>query len=133
MFTLSCTTCNARLGVQDEALIGQILACPKCGKSFNKPCWAEINDYKTSLFPGSKIINAHLDDDFSDKRVYALVVANKQDPTKWGLKNMSSDLWVLKKLNGETAAITANKIISIVPGIEIELPGAKKIKIGDTY
>jgi len=31
MFTLRCTTCDARLGVQDETLIGQILACPKCG------------------------------------------------------------------------------------------------------
>ena len=31
MFTLRCTTCNARLGVKDETLIGQILACPKCG------------------------------------------------------------------------------------------------------
>ncbi len=31
MFTIRCTTCEARLGVKDETLIGQILACPKCG------------------------------------------------------------------------------------------------------
>jgi len=30
-FSISCTTCQARLRVRDEAAIGQILACPKCG------------------------------------------------------------------------------------------------------
>lgn len=30
MFTIRCTTCNAKLAVKNEALIGQILACPKC-------------------------------------------------------------------------------------------------------
>lgn len=31
MFAIQCTTCGARLGVNDESLVGQILACPKCG------------------------------------------------------------------------------------------------------
>jgi DNA-directed RNA polymerase subunit RPC12/RpoP len=31
MFTIQCTTCNAKLKVKNEELIGQILACPKCG------------------------------------------------------------------------------------------------------
>ncbi|MDR0704558.1 MAG: hypothetical protein LBF88_06165 [Planctomycetaceae bacterium] len=31
MFTIQCTTCNAKLNVKNEELIGQILACPKCG------------------------------------------------------------------------------------------------------
>lgn len=31
MFTFQCTTCHAKLVVKNEELIGQILACPKCG------------------------------------------------------------------------------------------------------
>jgi hypothetical protein len=31
LFSVSCTTCKARLKVRDEAAIGLILACPKCG------------------------------------------------------------------------------------------------------
>jgi predicted RNA-binding Zn-ribbon protein involved in translation (DUF1610 family) len=31
IFSLTCTTCKSRLKVRDEAAIGQILACPKCG------------------------------------------------------------------------------------------------------
>jgi hypothetical protein len=30
LFTIQCTTCRARLVVRDEAVIGDILACPKC-------------------------------------------------------------------------------------------------------
>ena len=105
------------------------VTCPKCSQSFNAPCNIEIGDYKIHLFPESKILNTHLNDDFFDKSVYGLVVTNKSDPTKWGLKNMSNDLWNVKKVNGETVAITTGKIISIVPGTEIELPGAKKLII----
>ena len=31
LFELHCTTCEARFAVTDPALIGQIVACPKCG------------------------------------------------------------------------------------------------------
>ncbi|MGL4593306.1 MAG: hypothetical protein ACRCUY_01100 [Thermoguttaceae bacterium] len=31
MFTIRCTTCQAKLSVKNENLIGHILACPKCG------------------------------------------------------------------------------------------------------
>lgn len=31
LFSVDCTTCNARLAVRDESAIGAILACPKCG------------------------------------------------------------------------------------------------------
>ncbi|HVX61472.1 MAG TPA: DUF1559 domain-containing protein, partial [Pirellulales bacterium] len=31
LFSITCTTCRARLKVRDAAAIGQILGCPKCG------------------------------------------------------------------------------------------------------
>ena len=31
LFIIQCTTCRARLKVNDESVIGDILACPKCG------------------------------------------------------------------------------------------------------
>jgi hypothetical protein len=31
LFSIQCTTCRARLKVKDESVIGDILACPKCG------------------------------------------------------------------------------------------------------
>ncbi len=31
LFSISCTTCHAKLKVREPSVIGQILACPKCG------------------------------------------------------------------------------------------------------
>jgi hypothetical protein len=31
LFKITCVTCRARLSVRDAALVGQILACPRCG------------------------------------------------------------------------------------------------------
>ena len=31
LFTITCTTCKAKLKVRDAAAIGHILGCPKCG------------------------------------------------------------------------------------------------------
>src|SRR5687768_8470323 len=31
LFSITCTTCKTRLKVRDEAVIGNILSCPKCG------------------------------------------------------------------------------------------------------
>jgi predicted RNA-binding Zn-ribbon protein involved in translation (DUF1610 family) len=31
LFIVHCTTCQVRLKVQDESVIGEILSCPKCG------------------------------------------------------------------------------------------------------
>jgi DNA-directed RNA polymerase subunit RPC12/RpoP len=31
LFSITCTTCKSRLKVREEAAVGQILACPKCG------------------------------------------------------------------------------------------------------
>jgi len=44
LFTITCTTCQARLAVRDEAVIGQILSCPKCGSMVQvtpPPGWSE--------------------------------------------------------------------------------------------
>jgi len=105
------------------------ITCPGCGTNYYKPCYVEIGDYQINLFPGNAIYNAHIDDNFTDKSVYGLIVSNKQDPSKWGLRNMSNNLWNVKKANGETTTLSAGKVISITPGTEIELPGARKLVI----
>jgi serine/threonine protein kinase len=105
------------------------IVCPKCSKQFVKPCYIEINGYQINLFPGNKITNTHIYEDFSDNDIYGVIVANKHDSTKWGINNTSDDLWNVKKTNGETVAITKDKIISIIPGVEISLPGARLLVI----
>lgn len=111
--------------------IREKVACPKCEKCYATPTYVEIGDYQINLFPGNAIYNAHINDDYTDKRVYGLVITNRQDPDKWGLRNMSNDLWNVKKANGETVAISSGKVIPIAQGVEIQLPGARRLTINN--
>ncbi len=43
-FSIACTTCQARLRVRDESVIGQILTCPKCGSMVLVEPVAAAND-----------------------------------------------------------------------------------------
>lgn len=49
MFTIHCTTCNAKLTVKNESVIGQILACPKCGGMVLVQKTAEIDKLAEAL------------------------------------------------------------------------------------
>jgi DNA-binding helix-hairpin-helix protein with protein kinase domain len=103
--------------------------CPKCGKRLAAPCRIEYNGYQIKLVPGNHIYNVHLNDKFTDNGVYATVVANKQDPNKWGLKNLSNDLWNVHKPNGETLTTPKDKVVSVLPDTVIEVPGGNKLVI----
>jgi serine/threonine protein kinase len=105
------------------------VVCPRCRANFGSPCYIEVNNYRINLFPGNKLLSTHINDDFSTQDIYGQVVTNKQDPNKWGLQNMSKELWNVKKPDGETLTKATGTIISVVPGTEIELPGGNKLVI----
>jgi serine/threonine protein kinase len=105
------------------------IICPKCKMNAGIPCHININGFRINLYPGQKIIDTHLTEDFSNQETYALVVQNKQDPNKWGLENKSNDVWNVKKPDGTIITKGKDTTISILPGTEIELPGGKKLVI----
>jgi hypothetical protein len=49
-FKITCVTCRARLAVRNESLIGQILACPKCGSMVQvaPPAVGSVSDASAS-------------------------------------------------------------------------------------
>jgi len=105
------------------------VVCHKCKMNAGNPCHIEINGFRINLYPGNRIISTHLNEDFGKQDLYALVVQNKQDPSKWGLENKSNDAWNVKKPDGQTITKGKDTVISILPGTEIELPGGKKLVI----
>jgi len=123
ILTCSCGT-DILWNKKKEAVV-----CPKCKTNAGIPYYIEINGYRINLYPGNKLLSTHIDDDFSIQNIYGSVVANKQDPNKWGLQNKSNDLWNVKKPDGETVTIATGKVISVIPGTEIELPGGKKLVV----
>src|SRR5437773_6248330 len=59
LFSITCTTCKSRLKVRDQAAVGQILACPKCGGMVMikpPPVWSESTEQKSDLPTATEIV-----------------------------------------------------------------------------
>jgi DNA-directed RNA polymerase subunit RPC12/RpoP len=48
LFSIVCTTCQAKLRVRDQSAIGKILACPKCGSMVMVDAPAQVSGVTTS-------------------------------------------------------------------------------------
>ena len=59
MFTLSCSTCEAKLVVKDEQLVGKILACPNCGSMVHVQ---PPDDALTPFLPSKKSLRKRFPD-----------------------------------------------------------------------
>ena len=103
--------------------------CPKCKTNLGNPHYIELDNFRINLFPGNKIFTTHLDDDFENRKVYATVVVNAKNPSVKGLKNMSNDIWNVKKPTGESIIIQKDGILAILTDTEIEFPENKRIVI----
>jgi DNA-directed RNA polymerase subunit RPC12/RpoP len=59
LFSITCTTCKSRLKVRDQAAIGQILACPKCGGMVMvkpPPTFEDATDQKSDLATATEVM-----------------------------------------------------------------------------
>jgi serine/threonine protein kinase len=93
---ISCPACGRTL-ILTEKPPGQPLSCKNCNSGFSYPKILEIKNYSVPLFPGKKLYACHTNktsDDYA--HVTAEVVMNKNNPSLWGIKNISSDMWKLK-------------------------------------
>ncbi|MCL2056199.1 MAG: hypothetical protein FWH02_03140, partial [Oscillospiraceae bacterium] len=87
------------------------------------------------LFPRAKLLAGHTDNKTGDlssedyMKPTGLVVANPNDPNRWGIRNMSSSIWSVKPPNAEWRELEPGKIAPIVQGMEITFPNGKTVKI----
>jgi DNA-directed RNA polymerase subunit RPC12/RpoP len=61
LFSITCTTCKSRLRVRDQAAIGQILACPKCGGMVMvkpPPAFSEQSEQRSDLPTATEVIGS---------------------------------------------------------------------------
>jgi hypothetical protein len=61
VFSITCTTCKSRLRVRDQAAIGQILACPKCGGMVMvkpPPAFNEASEQRSDLPTATEIVGS---------------------------------------------------------------------------
>jgi serine/threonine protein kinase len=92
-----------------------------CGHSFSYPYCLAIGRYNVPLFPGSRLYACHTVDANDDyNTVTGEIIVNKNNPSLWGIKNMSKDSWFMMPAEGEEKSIEPGSIVPITSNMSIK-------------
>ena len=128
---------NPKCGIKGFAEIFKTpdaLVCPACKHSHPMPKEIAPNGFQVLLFPGVKLFKGHTNsrsnyltgDDYLIQT--GAVIQNPKDPNRWGLRNMSTDVWAVKDANGRRE-LEPGKVLGLVGGLEITFPNGSVVNI----
>lgn len=88
--------------------------CIECRKKINVPNAIRFNTVTVPLYPGTKIMMWLVDWSQNDtETVLGQVVANPNDPTVFGIKNMSTMNWKINLPNGTQKPLASGAVVPI--------------------
>ena len=95
--------------------------CPACGKPKKEVCVLHIGKYDIALELGKKIFVVHTDKYASDYlRPIGIVVANKNNPSVWGIKLAFSNDVAIKDAEDNEKTVAKDGVIPIVKNLKIK-------------
>jgi DNA-binding helix-hairpin-helix protein with protein kinase domain len=119
---LACLACKNDLFVNQFKKDSPIKC--RCGHSYSYPLRLDLGKYKAPLFPGKKLYSCHTVDGSDDyDTVTGEVIMNKNNPSLWGIKNLSPDSWLMTPAEGEGKNIDAGAIVPVAPNVSIRFKG----------
>ncbi|MBD5439748.1 MAG: serine/threonine protein kinase [Treponema sp.] len=126
---LKCPHCSSELCLVNHQR-SEILKFD-CGSTYSYPLALEINKHKIPLFPGAKLyacFTSKSSDDYIT--MTGEVIMNKNNPSFWGIKNLSDKEWSFATKSGEIKKIENGSVIPITKDLEITFDGltAKVLK-----
>jgi hypothetical protein len=79
-----------------------------------------VGKYAVPLFPGKKLYACHTVNDSDDyNTVTGEIIMNKNNPSIWGIKNLSHDNWEMITPGGERKMIHNGAVVPIATEISI--------------
>ena len=93
----------------------------RCGHTYSYPYRLLIGKYEIPLFPGNKLYACHTigaNDDYSE--VTGEVIINKNNPSLWGIKNLSGFDWLMTPESGEAKTIANGAVVPIASMARIQ-------------
>lgn len=95
--------------------------CPTCGRTTKEMCVLQISKHQICLEPNKKIYEIHLDKYSSNyDKVLATVIANKNNPSLWGIKLALPDAVEIEDGVGNVKHIAQDGVIPIVKNLKIK-------------
>jgi hypothetical protein len=112
--------CGRELFISKSAPENNTFICPGCGNRNSYPMRLNLNGYPVYLFPKSKVYKCHTEKDSRDyQTLTGEVVQNKSNPSIWGIKNHSADVWLITMPDGTSKSIPNGSVAPIVLGAGI--------------
>ncbi len=119
---LKCPHCSAELCL--ASVPRETTLKFDCGSTYSYPLALETDKHKTPLFPGAKLyayLTSKNGDDY--KTVTGEVIMNKNNPSLWGIKNLSDKEWSFATKSGEVKKIGNGSVMPIASDLEITFDG----------
>ncbi|MGN0608543.1 MAG: hypothetical protein ACI4J6_05020 [Oscillospiraceae bacterium] len=98
-----CWNCKKNVAIGSQIIIG------KGNKQFRIPITSE-----------TKLYAHHIHDNYDMTTLIGEVVANPKDPTKWGVRNKTSDNWTYIKADGTQIIVASEKAAAIAKNVKID-------------
>jgi DNA-binding helix-hairpin-helix protein with protein kinase domain len=98
--------------------------CINCRKGMGDPLKLTINRHRVVMFPGQKTYSFHTrshNDDYTT--VTGEVIQNKNNPNLWGLRNLTSDNWMITLPDGSQKSIANNEVVPVFKDVQIVFAG----------
>jgi serine/threonine protein kinase len=119
---LECPACNDDLFL-NHFQVGGTIKCI-CGHSYSYPLRLDFGKYSVPLFPGVKFYTCHTVDGNDDyNTTTGEVIMNKNNPSLWGIRNLSNDSWFMFPESGDGKNIENGSVIPIGTNLTIQFKG----------
>ena len=115
--TVSCTCGRPSRFLEKECPGASSYTCPKCG--ITSPVFA-VGGYDMVMCDGAKIREFHTDPDSDEPAIVGEIVENKKMKGVFGIKNMSSKMWIAKRSDGSTKQLTAGTGTALTDDLKLD-------------
>lgn len=121
-----CGSCGAEAFYDAEKLKnGQTHICWACNKEVKIPPRIKIAQSVVMLNADTKIYAHHIKNNLDFNTVIAEVTQHPKNPSLWGLKNVSNELWSIVKADGNVGSVESDRSVSLSIGTRINFGAAE--------
>ncbi len=103
---------------------GQAASCRRCGHDVVPPFVLRVSRRSLAVSPLLTLRADHLRSGADDPRVLARARRHPEDPTRWGLHNVSTAAWTVTSPDGEQHRVDPDRTVELVDGARLQIATA---------
>lgn len=117
---IHCLACGAEnLADTEKQRTGVGHVCWQCQRSITLPPTIVVGRHTVFLNRGTKILRHHIHNDFDVATEVGVVAQHPRDRERWGITNLSDDVWIFVKGDGSQSLVAKGKTAPIATGATI--------------